>query len=123
MTPHQFKQQVITTRIQPGQDRRHLVLTPGPHSSLHIDIVVAPTPKEAKRRVQSRRSLKGTVCDDNLAAGLSVALTAEQVYEIASALLFKPDEDIERRFEAIRDTPQPLVRPRSGLANRKAGGD
>ena len=119
MTPLQLKGQCEHMTIQPGQDRRHLVISPGLGSTIHLDLVIAASPREAQRRVKYARSPRGTSVPANICTGTPVALSAEDAYEILSALLFKSEDAIERRFQSVKSAPQTAGRYYRSSKGRK----
>lgn len=82
---------------------RFLVISRGPAGRLHLDIVLALNEALAEDRVrQMRRSTKVG------AAGRGwdpIAISLTDVRSIASALEWKPDKDIERKFNSLCSPP------------------
>ena len=78
---------------------RFLVITRGPAETMHFDIVLAANEALAADRVrQTRRGAKVAARDKGRAP---IVLSLADVKAIASALEWKPDEDIERKFRTL----------------------
>lgn len=78
---------------------RFLVITRGPAETMHFDIVIAGNEALAADRVRQMR--KGTKVAAKDKGRAPITLSLKDVKAIASALEWKPDEDIERKFRCL----------------------